>query len=339
MTLVTAAVVAFGAEPMLPTCVRSILESRGVDVEVVLVDNGCTDGGVDAVRNLPHVTVIESGRNLGFDEACNIALASGTGDFIALVNFDATVDPDALARLTATATDPSVGIATASLRLDDQPQLMNSAGNDVHFLGFSWCNGLEQPAAHFTTARDVASASGAAMVMRRKLWEQLGGFAPEFFMYYEDPEISLRCWRAGLRVVFVPDAVVMHRYEFDKNPQKMYFVERNRLIAMLTMFEARTLVLLLPALLGVELAMLALAWRQGWGSAKVRGWWWLVRHRGWLRERRAMLARERTVGDAVVAPHLATRLMDANLDLPAALEPLDALLAAYWKGVRHLLRR
>jgi GT2 family glycosyltransferase len=335
---VSAVVVAFGAERLLPAAVRSILASGDVDVEVVLVDNGCTDDGVDAVRELPGVTVIDPGRNLGFDAACNVAVSHATGELVALVNFDAVVAPDALARLAEVAVDPGVGIATASLRLDDRPDHMNSAGNEVHFLGYSWCGGLGDPATRHAVARDVASASGAAMVMRRDLWERLGGFVSEFFMYYEDPELSLRCWRMGLRVVYVPDAVVVHRYEFAKNPQKMFLVERNRLIAMLTLFEGRTLALLLPPMLGLELAMLTLAARQGWAGAKVRGWWWLLRHRGWLRARRSALARERVVGDGTIARLLATRLLATNIELPAALAPLDVLLSAYWKVVRPLLR-
>jgi GT2 family glycosyltransferase len=339
MSRVTAVVVAFGAEALLPNCVRSILASEGIDVEVVLVDNGCTDGGVEAVRALDGVHVITPGRNLGFDEACNVGVAAGTGDFIALVNFDAVVRPDALARLAAVAGDTNVGIATASLRLDDNPELMNSAGNEVHFLGYSWCGGLNEPASQHAVPRDVASASGAAMVMRRAVWDQLGGFAPEYFMYYEDPELSLRCWRAGLRVVFVPDAVVVHRYEFGRNPEKMYLVERNRLIAMFTLLERRTLALLLPVMIGVELAMLALAAQQGWGGAKVRGWWWLLRHREWVRARRAALADERVVRDAVFAPLLATRLTQGSMEVPGFLRPFDAVLALYWKGVRSALRR
>jgi GT2 family glycosyltransferase len=339
VTTVTAIIVGFGAEELLPEAVRSVLASRDVEVEVVLVDNGCTDGGVDAVRDLPGVAVIDPGRNLGLDEACNIAVAAASGEFVALVNSDAVAEPDALARLVAAAADPGVGIATASLRLYDRPDRMNSAGNEIHFLGFSWCGGLDQPASEFTEGRDVASASGAAMVMRRELWTSLGGFPSEFFMYYEDPDLSLRCWRAGLRVVFVPGAIVLHRYESGRNPMKTYFIERNRLITMLTQLEPRTLALLMPAIIAVELAVLALAWRQGWGAAKVRGWWWLVRHRRWLRERRAVLASERVVGDGSIAPLLATRLTEANIDIPAALEPLDAALEVYWKAVRAMLRR
>lgn len=339
MSRVTAVVVAFGAEPLLPDCVRSVLASEGIEAEVVLVDNGCTDGGVDAVRALEGVHVVEPGRNLGFDEACNVGVAAGSGEFVALVNFDAVVHPGALARLAAVAADPQVGIATASLRLDDRPDHMNSAGNEVHFLGYSWCGGLDEPASRYSVPRDVASASGAAMVMRRELWDRLGGFAPEYFMYYEDPELSLRCWRAGLRVVFVPDAVVVHRYEFGRNPEKMYLVERNRLIAMFTLLEARTLALLLPVMVAVELAMLALAAQQGWANAKVRGWWWLVRHRDWVRARRAALAPQRAVPDAVFAPLLATRLTQGSMELPGFLRPFDALLALYWRFVRAALRR
>jgi hypothetical protein len=138
-------------------------------------------------------------------------------------------------------------------------------------------------------------------------------------------------------VVFVPDAVVVHRYEFGRNPEKMYLVERNRLIAMLTLPERRTLALLLPVMVGVELAMLALAARQGWAGAKVRGWVWLVRHRGWLRRRRASLAAERTVRDAAIAPLLATRLTQGSMELPGFLRPLDAALAAYWRAVMRAL--
>ncbi len=339
MKRVTAVIVAYGDQQLLPAAVEAALASHDVGVEVVLVDNGCTDGGVDVVRDLPGVTVVDPGRNLGLDAACAVGIAAGSGDFVALVNSDAVARPDALSAMVAVAADPSVGIATASLRLHEQPDLMNSSGNEVHFLGFSWCGGLNEPASRFTAARDVASASGAAMVMRRALWDELGGFPSEFFMYYEDAELSLRCWRLGYRVVFVPGAVVTHHYESGRNPDKMYLAERNRLITMLTQPERRTLAMLMPAIVAVELAMLALAWRQGWAASKLRGWGWLVRHRRWIRARRAALQSERAVPDSAIAPLLATRLMDANISLPSALEPLDTALAVYWKVARALLRQ
>jgi GT2 family glycosyltransferase len=338
MATVTVVLVAYGTELLLPTAVDAVLASTGIGVEVIVVDNGCTDGGVDAVESRAGVTVLRPGRNIGFDAACNLGAGRGHGEFLALVNQDAIAAPDALERLRAVAADPTVGIATASLRLAAEPDLMNSAGNEIHFLGFSWCGGYRDPGARHTTTRDVASASGAAMVMRRALWTELGGFPSEFFMYYEDPELSLRCWRRGLRVVFVPDAVVTHEYERHEAPEKMYYAERNRLVALLTLYDARTLVLLLPAGLAVEIAMLVLAARRGWAREKARGWWWIARHRRWIRARRRQLTAERTTGDRAVARVLSTRLLESNLELPSALAPLDRALAVYWSVVRRLLR-
>ena len=79
------------------------------------------------------------------------------------------------------------------------------------------------------------------------------------FAYLEDTELSLRCWQRGLKVMFVPDAVVLHDYEFSRNPSKLGLLERNRLIMLLTLYERHTLAVLAPALLAVEIATLALS--------------------------------------------------------------------------------
>jgi GT2 family glycosyltransferase len=335
---ITAVVVAYGDEPLLEPCVKSLLASSGATVDVVVVDNGCTDGGVDAVRRLAGVTVAGSGENVGFAAGCNEGVEASSGDIVALVNPDAVAEPDALAALAAVVRDRTVGIATASLRLHDQADAMNSAGNEVHFLGYSWCGGLGRPAADYTQRRDVACASGAAMALTRATWNRLGGFAPEYFAYYEDSELSLRCWQQGLRVVFVPEAIVTHRYAFRREPRKLYLVERNRLIALATLYDARTLAVLAPLLLAMEIAMLGAAVARGWARAKVGGWWWIVRHRRWIAERRARLQGQRVRSDRELAGLFATRIADGNDPIPRVLEPIDRVLAAYWRAVARRLR-
>jgi GT2 family glycosyltransferase len=330
---VTAVVLAHRSEPLLERAVGSLAHSRGVDVEVVVVDNGCTDGGVERLVGVPKVRVDRPGRNLGFAEGCNRGAALGNGEFVAFVNSDAVVDPDALARLARVAQRPEVGITSASLRLADEPDLLNSAGNEVHYLGFCWCGGLRHPAADFTEERPVAAATGAAMMLRRDTWRDLGGFAPEYFAYHEDTDLSLRCWQLGLAVVYVPDAIVIHRYGSPRTATKMYLLERNRLITLLTTFEVRTLLLLAPVLVGVEVAVLALALREGWARSKVAGWWWLVRHRHWLGERRRRTQAARRRPDRDVAPRLASRLPTEVVAIPASAQRIDGVLAAYWRWV------
>ncbi|MCW2680792.1 MAG: glycosyl transferase family 2 [Frankiales bacterium] len=337
MLTVSALVLAYGDEPWIERCVDALLMSRGVDVDVVLVDNGCTTGAPGRLAGRDRVAVLTPEVNLGFAGGCNLAATAARGEFLALVNGDALVDPDALAALVGVARDPSVGIATGSIRLSDHPDQINSVGNPVHFSGLSWAGGFGDPASDHQLPTDVASASGAGMVMRRGLWEQLQGFAPEYFAYLEDTELSLRCWQRGLRVVYVPDAVVVHRYEFSRSPLKNYLLERNRLLLIATVYERRTLVLLAPALLLVEASLLVLALAQGWGDAKVRGWLWLLRHRAWIRSRRRQLQSERLQPDSAVADLLTDRMTMANLERPAGLDLLDRVLARYWRSVRPRL--
>lgn len=335
---VSAVVLAYRPEPWLERSVRALLASTDVDVEVVLVDNGGTEGTVDRLRGTPGVTVVGEGTNRGFSGGCNLGASAATGDYLALVNGDLVVDPDALARMVAVAARPEVGLAAGSVRLGDDRDVLNSSGNEIHFLGFSWVGAFGEPAATHALDRDVAGAMGALVTMRREVWDALGGFAEQYFAFHEDAELSWRAWQRGWRVHYVPDAVGVHRYEFDREPTKMYLAERNRLMFVLTCWDRRTLALLAPVFAAMEAAVALAAWRGGWLADKVKGWRWLWAQRAWLRERRATVQAARTVGDRRLAPLLATRMDARNFPIPDALRPFDALLAAYWRIVRRFLR-
>lgn len=339
MHRVTVVIPAYGDDPWLERAVVSVLESAGVDADAVVVDNGADPAAIERLAELAGVTVVRPGGNLGFAGGCNAGAAVATGDVVAFLNQDAVLDPDALAALAEVATRPDVGIATASIRLADDPDTVNSAGNPLHFLGFGWAGGYGEPASRHDTQLDVLAASGTGMALRRDVWIELGGFAEEYFAYLEDAELSLRCWQQGLRVVYVPGARVVHRYEFSRNPGKWFLLERNRLILVLTAFEPRTVALLLPALLGVEAGMLAVSVRAGWGREKAGGWAWLLRNRRWIGERRRELQSARTVPDRDIAPRLASRFAAAHLDIPRWARPMDAVLAGYWWAARGMLPR
>lgn len=334
---VSVIVLAYGEEPWLVDCVQSVLASEGVDLDVVLVDNGCTGDGVERLRGTQRVTVVEPGTNTGFAGGCHAGAAHAEAPLLSLVNSDVLVRPDALARLCAQALVPGTGIATASVRVAAEPETINSAGNPLHVTGIVWAGGHGEPAADHAVQREVACASGAALVLERTLWDDLEGFAPEFFAYHEDTDLSWRTWQRGQRVVYVPEAVVLHHYEFGRNERKQYLLERNRWIVLLTLHQRRTLLLLLPVLLAFELLVTALAARQGWGRAKVRGWRWLLSNRSWVRTRRKDVQASRTRSDRELAHLLTARLDPGMIELPAYAAPLGSLLEAYWSVVRRLL--
>jgi GT2 family glycosyltransferase len=335
---VDAVVLAWLAEPVLRDSVGALLASEKVDVRVFLVDNGCTTDDVEHLENVPGVQVLRPGHNLGFSAGCNLGAAAGDGEYVALVNGDAVVAPDALARLVAELqARPEVGLAAGAVRLADNPERLNSSGNVVHVLGLSWVGGLGEPETR-TAPTDTAGAMGAFVVTSRVHWQRLGGFYEPYFAYHEDADISIRTWQAGLRVVNVPDAVAVHRYEFSRNPDKFYLVERNRLMFVATLWGPRALVLLAPPLLGLEAGMVLLALRQGWLPRKVAGWRWLWHHRRELAARRRLVRAAVTVPDRAWMGVLTDTLDTPLVELPRVVRaPLNAAMRLYWAVASRLV--
>ena len=167
---VTAVMLAYGAEPWLHEAVSAVLGSTGVDVELILVDNGCTSDAVDAVKSMARLTVLRPTENLGYAGGCMIGAAEATGDYLAFVNSDAVVAPDALAKLIRVAAEPGVGLAMGSIRLADRPDHINTAGNPWHVAGLSWAGGNGSPVSEYADRRQVAVGSGCCFVVRREVW-------------------------------------------------------------------------------------------------------------------------------------------------------------------------
>jgi GT2 family glycosyltransferase len=247
------------------------------------------------------------------------------------------VTPGALAGLVQPLEDSSVGIVTARLRLLDDPETLNSAGNDVHVTGISWAGGYGEPAETVSQLRDVPFPSGAAMAIRRDVFEELGGFTEELFLYQEDLVLGWRARLRGLRVVVNPAADVLHEYEFARNPGKHYLLERNRLVFVLSSFSPRLLFLLAPVLASAEVGMLGLALKEGWARDKAAGWWWLLRHAGWLRRHRRETQALRRVPDRDLAGFLSPVVAPAMIPVPAPIRFANPLVRAYWRLVKRAL--
>jgi GT2 family glycosyltransferase len=336
MTRISVVMLAYGTEPWLVEAVKSVQSSAGADIELVVVDNGCTSDAIDTVRQLPGVRVVRPAQNTGYSGGCDLGAAEATGDVIAFVNSDAIVEPDTLARIAAVAGQPGVGAAMAAVRLAAEPHLINTAGNPLHIAGLSWAGGNGEPATAYPSRRQVPSVSGCCFAIRRDVWLSLGGFAEEYFAYHEDTELSLRLWQRGLTCEYVPEAVAYHHYEFSRNDLKMYLVERNRLITVLTAYQPRTLLLLAPVLLLTELAMIAAAAAGGWLKPKARGWRWIAANRRWIRTRRALLQRERTVGDKALAHLFTANFTPSNVPVPPGMGVYNLLTRGYGALVRPL---
>ena len=328
---ISVVIVAYNSGSALSRCLDS-LEPEGV--EVLVVDNGDEP---PELRDRAGVRLVSPGANIGFAAGCNLGAAQASGDVLVFLNPDTVVAPGALAELASTLEDPTIAIAMPRLRLLDRPELLNSGGNVLHLTGLAWAGSYGEPADEIRELRDVTYPTGAAMAIRADRLRELGGFTEELFMYQEDLELGWRAHLRGLRVVVTPGADVYHEYEYGRNVQKQYLLERNRLVFVLSAYSGRLLAVLAPVLVAGELSMLALSAKEGWWRDKLAGWGWCMRHARWLLGHRRETQGLRRVGDRELASLLTAVIDPAMISLPRPVRAVNRLVTWYWSIARRAL--
>ena len=140
-------IVNYNAKEKLLRCLESVLRCSQADCEVIVVDNQSSDGIADLIEvDLPQVTLIRSKVNLGFGAGNNLGALRARSKYLVFLNPDTLVEQDWLEALLAPFdTDARVGLVTSKILLADQPGLINTCGNAVHFTGLTLCRGLGQP--------------------------------------------------------------------------------------------------------------------------------------------------------------------------------------------------
>lgn len=194
-------------------CIRSLLETRcDLSFEAIIVDDQSSDETLLAPMLLPGATVLRNERNLGFVHSCNRGAAAARGRFLFFLNNDTKLHDFTLdALVDAFRLHERVGIAGSKLLFGDGR--LQEAGGIIWRMGDGWNYGRgEDPAdPRFNYLRDVDYVSGAALMIPRALFQELGGFDPELAPgYYEDTDLAFRVRAAGYRTVYQPRSVVTH---------------------------------------------------------------------------------------------------------------------------------
>jgi GT2 family glycosyltransferase len=302
----------------------ALWEQLGAGDELVVVDNASSDGTVDVVREIAAgATVVETGWNAGFAAAANVGARAARGELLVFLNPDATPAPGFVEAIRTGSWDAWMGLVTA-----EGGRVVNTSGGVLHFTGIAWAgpSRLDGP-------RETAFLSGACLAVPRDTFERVGGFADGYFMYHEDVDLSLRLRLAGGRLGVKPAAVVDHDYEFAKGAAKWRLLERNRWATILRCYPGRLLLLLAPALLATELALLVAAAAGGWLPQKLIAAGETLRALPrLLRERRAVQA-TRTISCGEFAAWLTADLDSPFLGRAGRSRPLRWALRAYWRLV------
>lgn len=190
--------------------------------EVIVVDNGSTDGTREFLRaeeQAGRLRCLLNDENVGFGKACNRAAALSQRDNLLLLNNDIDPLPGWLDALLDELADPGVGIVGSRLlypdgRIQHAGADFTENGETEHIHRFA---AADDPAV--TVTRDLPVVTGASLLVRRTLWDALGGFDEGYWMYVEDVDLCIRAWHAGFRVRYCADSVLIH-HESQSSPDR-----------------------------------------------------------------------------------------------------------------------
>lgn len=230
MPTVSIIIVNWNARQYLKKCIDSLLLQSFSDHEIILVDNASTDDSVSFVQaNYPQVKIILNNENVGFAEGNNIGIKHSTGKFIALFNPDAVADKEWLNILVNAIQDkPKIAAVTGKMYY-----LGDKYGKDAVFCTWSKIDPLSANPTNFFDDEPTSKVdylSGAAMLVRHDVLENIGLMDNDYFLYFEETDLCARMIRAGYDLMYIPTATVWHAVSpLSNSKQKVYYMERSRI--------------------------------------------------------------------------------------------------------------
>ncbi|MDL1967053.1 MAG: glycosyltransferase family 2 protein [Deltaproteobacteria bacterium] len=211
--MINVIIVNWNGKDFLSTCLDSLRQQVYEPVSITFVDNGSEDGSVDFVsRNYPEVKIIALSKNVGFSSANNIALEMVQTEYIALLNNDAVPHPLWLKTLVkAIETYPEAGCAASKILFYDNPKIIDRAGDSYTRAGAGLLRGRGTSATNYDRQEWIFGACAGAALYRTRMLRDIGLFDEDFFLLYEDVDLSFRAQLQGYKCIYVPDAVVYHK--------------------------------------------------------------------------------------------------------------------------------
>lgn len=281
-TEVTAVVLNYNGLQFFDSCLTSLLTQTHKSMKVLLVDNGSTDASVAHVRAAyPEVKILETGSNLGYALGNNLGALNTDSPLVIFVNNDAELEPTAVQRLRdAIASKPEIVACQPKILNRESRHVFDYAGGSggfIDFFGYPFCRGrifqeLEVDSGQYNDTTQVFWASGAALMVKRGPFLDVGGFDDGFFLQMEEIDF---CWRArlmGWEVWVVPDAIACHSgggtlRQF--SPRKTLYNVRNNLVMLVKNLSLSRLTFVLPSRFALDaLALLHFAMQGEWGQVR-----------------------------------------------------------------------
>lgn len=267
-------------------CLSSLSRLDYPSWELIIVDNGSTDGSDNLVyrhKKLKNFKIIKNKSNLGFAKANNQGYKKSSGKYILLLNNDTIITPPFLKKMVVRMEqEKSLGVAQPKIFLIEKPKFLDNAGSYLTKTGFlSHWGFMEKDGPEFDGEQEIFSAKGACLLIRRELIERIGLFDEDFGTYFEESDFCWRVWLAGYKVIFYPQAVIYHQLgATSKNVSQIfinYHSAKNRILSMIKNLSFVNLIKILGLHLVILLGLIfyylfRLQFPKSWMLCKAVGW-------------------------------------------------------------------
>ena len=347
---ISAVVCNYQGEGHLPHCLAGLAAQTHAIDELIVVDNGSTDRGLELVREqAPHARIVAMETNAGPGPARNRGVEEARNELVLLVDNDAVLAPDCLAQLVAAWRDGVAFVQPRSV-FDAEPDRVHYDGGSLHYAGLFSLRNFGTPLAE-AEGEGVVAVDGAisvTLLTSRTVLRELGGFDPRYFILFEDLDLSYRARLEGLAILSVESALVRHRSgtagisfrdeskEAEYPARRVFLHSRNRWIFLAKNYRLLTLLVAAPGILFYELVWFVFALKSGhplaWLEGKLAfltGLGKTLADRSRIQERRRLSDRELLVPGPLT--------IHAQLEKSSSLVgAIDRLLTLWWTAVRRL---
>jgi GT2 family glycosyltransferase len=349
---ITLCVINYNGERYLETALKAAMAANSAFAEILVVDNASSDRSLEIVRlRFPSVRLLSLSHNAGPAGARNAGLNAASCDFILFQDNDIMLAPDCAALLLSALNEhPRAVAVTPRILYASNPDRIQYEGADCHFLGLMTLRNANRhvrdcpPKLSLTT-----SLVTACFLTDRQRWGPHAPFDEDFEFNYEDHDFGIRAKVCGHDLIALPQATAWHgegtpglsyRPGQQYPRRRVYYLIRNRWLAISKSYALKTIVILAPLLVVYEIFQLAAVIKKGWFSE----WWaalrWTVYHFPKLMEKRRFVQAQRKISDCLIlreGPLPFTRAVATSGAEKIGKAILDACANGYWRLVKKLV--
>lgn len=298
MPKVSVVILNWNGKKFLQTCLSSLGKLKYPSVEIIVVDNNSSDDSVSYIKkNFPRVSVIASRTNNGFAKGNNIGAKRASGKYLLFLNNDTKVTPDFLAPMVdACERDAAIGCIQPEMRVMKTPELLDEAGAYLTPSGFLYHYGYRKKytKAEYRNTREVFSAKGACIFIPKRVFNSVGGFDKDFFIFFEETDLCHRIWLSGHRVLYMPKSYIFHVAGGDTTDtysyiRRIYLTFKNMNYSYLKNFGILHLFTIYPVFIIFQIGLFfyfLLRGKFGEVGAMAKGWQWNILHIGLIWQKR-----------------------------------------------------